>query len=282
MNSPPPEGSCDWPLLRGALAGRIPPWLERFLSGTGRAMHRHGMLREGEGILVGVSGGKDSLSLSVALALRRSRVSARHWIEAALVDWEEFPMPPESLDRIASLFSLLDLPFSILRSSIAKEAPGGGFSCYACARARKRLLFEKAKAIGARSLALGHHLDDFAATTLMNLCFRARLEPMAPLRDFFGGEIRLIRPLCELRESSIASVASRLGLPVATPCCPRSGSDRRHELKSVVADLAKMDRLVREKIYRAWYGPGANPEAATGRPEASATGRRKGAPGEEG
>jgi tRNA 2-thiocytidine biosynthesis protein TtcA len=244
-------------LLREVVAGRYPSWLERLLSAVGRTVHRHDMIHPGDRILVGVSGGKDSLATALALALRRSRVRGGYDVAALMVDWIDFPAPAHGLARLREFFELLEVPFEVLRADPAILAPSLAFSCYSCARARKRLLFEKSRDLGYATIAFGHHLDDFAATALMNLCFRGRLEPLAPVRDFFDGSIKVIRPLCEVRESSIRNCAERLQLPVLDVDCPFKSTNLRLKLRPVVADLAKMDKLVRENIYKAWFGQSA-------------------------
>ena len=293
--SPPSGGD----VLEAALSGRAPPWLERFLASVGRGAHRHGMIREGDRVLIGVSGGKDSLALALALALRRRRLPFDLELRAVLVDWEPFPAPPWGLAAIGEFFRRLGLPFEVLRADPAAYAQDGPFSCYACARARKRLIFGRAQELGFGTVAFGHHLDDFAETALMNLCFRGRFEPLAPVRVFGAapggsgdrapaepesdsgdqaavrvpgaerGSIRVIRPLCEVRESTIRSVAARLDLPVLSVDCPHKDTNLRLSLKPLVAELAKMDTLVRENIYRACFG---NPGKAAGEPGLSGRG----------
>ncbi|MDP3176638.1 MAG: ATP-binding protein [Spirochaetaceae bacterium] len=244
----------SWKLVAEAVQGRFPPWLDRFLSQVGRGAHRHGMIRSGDRILVGVSGGKDSIATALALALRRRRVWGDYDVAAAMIDWAEFPARSQDLDLLHAFFDLLALPFSVHRVSLTEWTDSRGFSCYTCARARKRVLFETAKAEGFGTVAFGHHLDDFVSTVLMNLCFRARLEPLEPVREFFGGELRVIRPLCELRESAVSSLSRRLELPVLSIECPNAEGNLRKRLVPVVAELAKMDKLVRENIYNSWYG----------------------------
>jgi tRNA 2-thiocytidine biosynthesis protein TtcA len=237
-----------------ALRSRRPPWLGRFLSSVGRCEHRHGMIRPGDRVLVGVSGGKDSLATALALALRRGSGGVEYELAALMVDWEEFPAPAEGVERIRSWLGELSVPFEVRRASVASLRDPGGFSCYACARERKRILFEEAAARGFGTVALGHNLDDFMSTALMNLCLRGRLEPLAPVREFFGGSARVIRPLCEVRESAVAAIASRLGFPVIEVDCPFSEDNLRDKMRLVIAEMSKMGKLVRENCYRAWFG----------------------------
>jgi len=246
------EDRPRWSLIRQALVGREPPWLERFLAAVGRAAHRHGMIGEGDQVLVGVSGGKDSLSCALALALRRRRVRSRYEVAAVMVDWSDRPASAAELDPLRAFFELISVPFAVIRGE--RAAPDRALTCYSCARERKRLVFDHARDLGFSRVAFGHHLDDFLGTALMNICFQGRLEPMEPVRSFFDGSLTLIRPLCEVRESSIRSLAARLELPVFAAPCPNAGLNYRDRMKPIVAELAKMDKLVREKAYRAWFG----------------------------
>jgi len=252
------------PAIGETASRRRPAWLERFLSAVGRCEHRHAMIRPGDRVLVGMSGGKDSLATALALALRRGKGGVSYEVAALMVDWEEFPAAAEDVERVREWLAGLSVPFEVRRASIAGLSPSLGFSCYACSRARKRILFEEAASRGFGTVALGHNLDDFAATALMNLCFRGRLEPLEPVREFFDGKARVIRPLCEVRESTIRTIASRMGFPVLKVECPNSEGNLRDRLKPVVAELAKMDKLVRENCYRAWFGARTPASAGAG------------------
>ncbi len=232
-----------------------PAYIERLLSNVGRCAHRHGMITPGDRILVGVSGGKDSLTAAYALALRRGKAGVQYEVAALMVDWEEFPAPEDAVERLGEWLRGLSVPFIHKRLRFADFSPSIPFSCYACSRARRRVLFEEAARRGFGTVALGHTLDDFAATTLMNLYFRGRLEPLEPSRDFFKGRLRVIRPLCEMREGTIATIAERLCFPVFKVDCPNADSTLRDRLKPIVAQLTKIDTLVRENCYRAWFGP---------------------------
>lgn len=237
--------------LRQSLDGRLPPWADRFVRGMGAAAHRHGMIGDGDGVLVGVSGGKDSLALALALELRRRRVKDDYRITALMIDWREFPLALESREAIHDFFQAAGIPFEVREASLLERLRGESFGCYECARSRKRELFRAAREKGLAKVALGHHLDDMAQTVLMNLAIHGRFEGMAPIRPFFGGEITVIRPLCETREGTIRNFALRMGLPVAQTDCPHRLTNMRRKMKDVIAEMSKIDRLVRENIYSA-------------------------------
>ncbi|MBN1243667.1 MAG: adenine nucleotide alpha hydrolase [Spirochaetales bacterium] len=237
--------------LRAALDGKLEPWLMRSLGRLGAAVGRFGLVRDGDAVLVGISGGKDSLALALLLELRRRRVKDRYRLGAAMALWDEFPFPDAYLETLEGFFRLIGVPFSTVRGSIYGERGSAGFSCYRCSRQRRRLVFGEALRRGFPVVAFGHHLDDFAQTALSNLAERGVLETMPPRRSWLDGSVEVVRPLMMLREASIRTAAARLGLPVLDAECPFKEDNRRLELAPIVANLSKMHRLAREKIVEA-------------------------------
>lgn len=247
------------PGLEAIVAGETPPWLARFLASVGRGTTRFDMIRPGDAVTVGVSGGKDSLVLSLALALRSRRGPVPFNVDAARVEWEEFPMAGADAVALEEFFSTLGLPYRVVRAPMAGDGDGDGrkLSCYRCARERKRRIFALAAADAEKRgdgripvVAFGHHLDDFVETALFNLLGRGRLETMAP-RGLFLDSVTLIRPLCLVREGTVATVARRLRLPVASCDCPHRDDNLRDRTGGAIASLRKIDRLFRENIFEA-------------------------------
>jgi tRNA(Ile)-lysidine synthase TilS/MesJ len=212
------------------------PHAKRFLAAARRSIISRGLLpREGT-ILVGVSGGKDSLSLAVVLAWLMRSDGFAFKVEALLVDWEGSGLGGQALRALPGFFDSIGIPFRV-RGAPFPDLDGGFSPCYACSRERKRILFSEALGLGSVHVALGHHRDDAAATVLMNLVDRGRTEGLPARRDFFEGRIALIRPLIDMPEASIAAFAKRLGLPVADCACPMRGKDRRSRLKPILRAL---------------------------------------------
>lgn len=260
--------------LLAALEGRPSPWADRFVRRVGAAVHRFGMIRDGDGVLAGVSGGKDSLALCLALELRRRRVRDRYRLTALLVDWDDSPVPPGKLEDLRAYFDLLGMPFEA-RSASRPSPRTGNRGCYECARGRKREFFRAARESGCGIVALGHHLDDMAETLLMNLILHGRFEGMEPARSFFGGEVRIVRPLCALREGSVRTFAERMELPVLASDCPRGTENPRLPAKDLLVEMAKIHRLVREHLFSAYAGASASAAAESGDgPESGAPGAR--------
>ena len=182
--------------------GDIPPWVMRFIKGVGKAINRYRMIQKDDEVIIAASGGKDSLALALALSLRRKWLPVTYTLKAVMIDWIEHPIPTEYKEKLRAYFSALDINLIIFEEHQFPESFNGDFNCYLCARNRRRILFQYAEKENARLIAMGHHLDDLAETTLMNLCFRASFSTMLPVQEFFEGKMHIIRPLIETSKTS--------------------------------------------------------------------------------
>ena len=222
-----------------------------FAKHVGKAINRYDMIHDGDHILAAVSGGKDSLALCVGLVERKKWVPIDYRISALQIEWEEYPLDREQKESIAFFFAELGMEYRLVTRKMIHPSYADDFNCYICSRNRKRILFEQAKVLGIKKIALGHHLDDVVETTLMNLFFKGEIATMMPVQDFFDGEISIIRPMSEVYEREIARVAREMKLPVVTSCCPRLETSKRGMIKEMVKQLSRVNRKVRENIYRA-------------------------------
>jgi tRNA 2-thiocytidine biosynthesis protein TtcA len=227
--------------------------LERFAHHVGRGINRFSMIGPGDRVLIAVSGGKDSLALSLALKVRLRWVPIRYELHAVHVEWDEYPMTEQERTAVDAFFDAIEVPLRRIRSCIAPGSFRKKFSCYTCARNRKRLLFDEARRVDSQTIALGHHMDDIARTTLMNLFFHGEFATMMPVQKFFGGSLRIIRPLCEVRETEVARVAERLGLPSAANRCPNSSTNQRGLMKEILRMASHVNRHAVSNVYgSAW------------------------------
>ncbi len=233
------------------MEGKIPPWIRRFVKQTGRGINHHSMIHENDSVLISVSGGKDSLALSLALALRKRWLPIDYELKALHIDWAEYPLPDERMAELKEFFKVLKIPFETTRAHMFSSTFKGEFNCYLCSRNRRRILFEYAREHDIEIIAMGHHLDDIVETTLINLCFRARFESMQPVQEFFKGKLHVIRPMCEVREARVEKLAREVRMPVAKAPCPYDKTNIRAQVKPIVSQLSALDRYTREHIYDA-------------------------------
>ncbi len=234
---------------RDLIAGDIPPWVMRFIKGAGKAINRYRMIQGGDDVLIAASGGKDSLALALALSLRRKWLPVSYTLRALMINWIEYPIPEEYRDLLSQYFDALGIRLMIIDEPQFPSSFRDDFNCYLCARNRRRILFSHAEETGTKLIAMGHHLDDLAETTMMNLCFRASFSTMLPVQEFFGGKMHIIRPLIETRESVTQRLAEIYDLPVVKPVCPYDQTNVRARLKPIIRELSHIDKLTREHIY---------------------------------
>lgn len=210
---------------------RLAYWL---LKDVNRAIRDYQMINGGDRVAVAVSGGKDSLSLLRLLDFRRRQVPEQYELAVIHVTGDargsgvpEYAPLQEWLRE--SGFSYAIEP---LRLPEGEPLP---LDCHRCTWNRRRTLFEAARRMGCNVIAFGHHGDDLAQTTLLNLLFHGKVETMAPRREYFDGALRLVRPLCYLAEKDLRRFARACSFPPPPPGCPQSSRSRRR----LAADLLK-------------------------------------------
>lgn len=213
------------------------------------AVRDHNMIEQGDRVLVGVSGGKDSMALLRLLVYRQRFSPVKYELVAAHVRGDargsEIALPESFVDWLEGE----GVPH-VIQDIILPEGEPLPMDCERCGRNRRRTLFEIAEANGCNKVALGHHLEDFSHTALMNLFLHGRLETMAFRRDYFGGKFSLIRPLAYIRENDLVRFAKACQFPVVESDCPMAATSRRkaasemmrrvsHEFRSANANIVK-------------------------------------------
>lgn len=226
---------------------RLGYWL---LKDVNRAVREYGMIADGDRVAVAVSGGKDSLSLLRLLDLRRRQARERYDLCAVHVAADgrgpETPEYTPLLDWLASS----GFPYRVvpLRLAVDEALPMG---CQRCTWNRRRALFEAARELGCNVVALGHHADDLAQTTLLNLLNHGRVETMAPRREYFDGALRQVRPLCYLTEAALRRFARACDFPPPPPPCPQSEHSQRELAKELLIRAQSQCRAARANLLRA-------------------------------
>ncbi|MCY1152391.1 MAG: ATP-binding protein [Sphaerochaetaceae bacterium] len=233
------------------IEGDIPPWVRRYIKQTGKTINTFDMIRDNETILLSVSGGKDSLALALALALRRKWLPINYNLKAVMINWIEHPISDSAKDKLYEFFESLDIDFTIFDEPQYSPSFKGEFNCYLCSRNRRRILFNYAKENNLKIIALGHHLDDLVETTLINTCFRGNFSTMLPVQEFFKSTLFIIRPMIEVHEKVLIRLAENYNLPVVKPVCPYDATNIRSRLKPIISSLAHIDKLTREHVFKA-------------------------------
>lgn len=209
---------------------------------TGRAIGDFNLIEEGDRILVGVSGGKDSYTLLHVLDSLRRRAPVKYQLIAVNVD-SGFP----GFRRQVLEDHLRDCGFEYRMKTTncyqiieAKRRPGSSY-CSFCARLRRGVLYSMADELGCNKIALGHHLDDFIETLLLNQFYVGTLGAMSPKLAADNGRHLVIRPLVYVEEQAIIAFTRSNRFPVICCACPVCGQvdQQRQRMKRLIRELAK-------------------------------------------
>ena len=215
--------------------------LNRILSYTRRCVEDYDMIQAGDRIAVGVSGGKDSLTLLAALAKLADFYPKPFTVEAFTLDMGHVD-GGEGMDfaPVAAYCEKLGVPYTLLPSEIhhiifdlRKEKN----PCSMCAKMRRGALHGALQEKGITKIALGHHYDDAVETLFMSLIFEGRLSCFQPVTYLDRTGIIQIRPMLYCGENLIRHTAQRLNLPVVENPCPANGNTKRQEIKELIYEL---------------------------------------------
>lgn len=221
---------------------------------VGRAIADYSLIEEGDRIAVGVSGGKDSYTLLHILDELRRRAPIKYELVAITIDsgYRGFrsDVIVDHLKENGFDYHLEDAGhYDIIKE---KRRPDSSY-CSICARLKRGSLYTLAKKFGCNKLALGHHLDDFIETLLLNQFFVGSLKAMSPSMLADNGETTVIRPLVYVEEKEIIQFARENQFPVVCCCCPVCGTAdmQRKNMKRLLVDLQKDIPHVKRSLLRA-------------------------------
>lgn len=211
------------------------------------------MIADGDQILVGVSGGADSLSLLWLLHERRKRAPIDYALTAVFVDpgfENSFAADLQKYCRRAGFdFRTEHTDFGIqAHAETNRENP-----CFLCSRMRRKRLFETAARLGCNTLALGHNKDDMIETFFLNVCYAGEISTMLPQQPMFSGTFKVIRPLAYADQGLIREYAHQKKLPVYENPCPSARNSRRQYLKETLEALYASNPKIKGNIFRAMH-----------------------------
>lgn len=221
-------------------------------SGTVRkAVEDYNMIQEGDRIAVGVSGGKDSMLLLVALNHLKSYYPKHFDLEAITIElgFEGMDFTP-----VKDLCADLNIPYTCLKTDIKEivfDVRKEDNPCSLCSKMRRGAINDAIKERGIRKLALGHHFDDAVETYMMSLLFEGRISCFRPVTYLDRSGVTQIRPLIYAGEQKIANLAAELQLPVVENPCPEDKTSKRYEIKKLLAQMCAEYPDMKSKIFGA-------------------------------
>ena len=239
--------------------------LKHILSYTRRAAADYDMIAPGDKVAVGVSAGKDSLTLLYALAALRRFYPVPFELCAITVD-----MGFEGMDftPIADLCRELEVPYHIIPTQISHiifDVRKESNPCSLCAKMRRGSLHAAAKELGCNRVALGHHFDDVVETFMLNLFHEGRIGCFQPVTYLSRSDLYLIRPLIYCPEKDVRYFAGKVDLPVIKSPCPADGHTERESMKQLLRTLDREHKGLRYRIFGAIQRAGVDGFKEVGR-----------------
>ena len=211
--------------------------LQQLLSFTRKAVDEYQMIQEGDHIAVGISGGKDSLTLLYALHGSKRFYPNKFELSAITVDlgYEEFDLSP-----VHELCQELGVPYKVVKTDIAHilfEERKESNPCSLCAKMRKGALNDAVKEMGCNKVAYAHHKDDIIETMLLSLIFEGRFHSFSPKTYLDRMDLTVIRPIMFVDEADVIGFKNKYNLPVVKSKCPVDGYTKRQYAKELVKQL---------------------------------------------
>ena len=219
-----------------------------------RCAEDYNMICADDKIAVGVSGGKDSLSLLYLLAALRRYYPVPYELQAVTID---MGLPGMDFSPVAELCAKLDVPYQIKKTEIGPiifEYRHEKNPCSMCAKMRRGALHNAIRERGITKIALGHHFDDAVETFFMSLIFESRLSCFHPVTYLDRTDITQIRPLLYCGEGMLRNAAERNHLPVVFNPCPADGNTKRQEVKELIKSLDKQYPGLKSRVFGAMQG----------------------------
>ena len=225
--------------------------LQQVLSQVRRAADDYEMIQDGDKIAVGISGGKDSLTLLYALSTLRRFYPHPFELHAVTVD---LGFENLNLGKIEALCKELDVPYTIVPTQIASivfDQRKEKNPCALCAKMRKGALNEAIRGAGCNKIAYAHHKDDVVETLMLSLIYEGRFHTFAPVTFLDRMNLTVIRPLVYMKEADVIGFVHKHDVPVVKSPCPADGHTRREYVKQLLRQLNLEDPGVKDRMFTA-------------------------------
>lgn len=228
---------------------------QQMLSLLRKGISKYKLIKDGDKIAVGVSGGKDSVTLLKLLAEYKRFSPEKFELIAITVDLDFTGVNPD-YSPIKSMCEELGVEYFIEKTDIGKivfDIRKESNPCALCSKMRKGALNNLAKKLGCNKVAIGHHADDLTDTMLLSLFYEGRLSTFAPKSYLDKMDLTLIRPMIMIREIDVLAYSKTL--PIVNSCCPANKKTKREYVKDVVREIGKEIPNVRDMLFTALIHP---------------------------
>lgn len=225
--------------------------LQQLMSYTRQAIDDYGMIQDGDKIAIGISGGKDSLTLLYALHGLQRFYPKKFTLEAITVDLGH---PGFDVSKLRELCERMEVPYTVVKTEIAQivfEERKEKNPCSLCAKMRKGALNDAARQLGCNKIAYAHHKDDIIETMLMSLLYEGHFYSFPPITYLDRMDLTVIRPMMYVKEVDVKGFSKKYNLPIEKSPCPADGYTKRQYVKDFLRTLNQENPGVKERMFSA-------------------------------
>ncbi|QSX05386.1 tRNA 2-thiocytidine(32) synthetase TtcA [Sedimentibacter sp. zth1] len=225
--------------------------MKQILGAMRKAIKDFDMIQEGDKIVVGISGGKDSMALLYALSLYRRFSPVKYELTAVTLSmgFENFDVTP-----VRGFCEEIDVPYKVIETEIAKivfDIRKESNPCALCAKMRRGALHDEVNNLGYNKIALGHHADDAIETMFLSMLYEGRVNTFKPVTHLTRKNIYSIRPLIYVKEQQITNAIEKHNIPVIKSPCPMDKNTKREEVKQLLNEIYKTVPMGRDRLLKA-------------------------------
>lgn len=223
---------------------------KRIMSRFQKALYDFMLIEDGDHILVGLSGGKDSLCLVDLLARRRRILKPRFTVDAVHIRMNNINYSSD-VSYLEDFCESRGVAFQVVATSFDVSADSRKSLCFLCSWNRRKQLFMLAQSLGCNKIALGHHQDDIIHTAMMNLFFQGSFSTMPVKLKMRKMPLTIIRPLCLEKETDLSRYAELQGYQKQAKLCPHETVSHRSDMRDVFDQIESMTPEARYSIWNA-------------------------------
>lgn len=213
-----------------------------------QGIKKYNLIEDGDHILLGISGGKDSLALAELMAERSKIFKPKFTLSAVHVVMDNISYETD-VSYMEGFMSDKEIPFYVRQTSFDASTDKRKSPCFLCSWSRRKELFAAAKELGCNKIALGHHMDDILITLLMNMSFQGSISTMPPLMQMDKFDMQIIRPLCLIEEPDLIELSELQGYKKQIKNCPYEKESYRSEIANLFQSLHKMNPEARYSLW---------------------------------
>lgn len=225
--------------------------LQQVLSLVRQAIDDYSMIEENDSIAIGISGGKDSLTLLYAMANLRHFYPIPFTLKAVTIDVGFNNM---NFDKVIELCKELDIEYHIEKTQIKEivfDTRNESNPCSLCSKMRKGALNEVLKKIGCNKVAYAHHKDDVVETMLLSMLYEGRFHTFSPVTYLGKADISIIRPMIYMNESDVKGFINKYDVPVVKSSCPADGHTKREYAHNLLMEINRENKGSKNRMFTA-------------------------------